>query len=360
MFAKRYLRYLFFRYYKVALALLALGFILFPLIAITTPIPASEDGIQYPTDTHLYMGTTLVCTGSYLLPLFIRAKFTNRKKCDLFLSLPLSAKKIYVLDSLFAFIVFWVSFTLLFFVTMATNTIKGFLLGGEYGLYYASMFVLSLTIFAETSLIASLANNVADAILMLFSVELIPVLLINIAFSGQNMIPFLLLEPTALADEITVYCQDALTLNYDVVNAEVSLTQMLLCLGGNLLLGVGAFALSYCEVKKFKSENAGDLTTKWYSYPLINTLLFTLLSANILPFIGYDSEVFWLMLMLIIAFYFVLEFIYQRKIKVDKWTLIRLAIVVVGGIGLGLLLGWLCHPVHYDTPPLEPTPDTIP
>ena len=111
----RFLRYLFKKYYKMILVILGLGFLIFPLPAMINPLHVDQNGVVYNyTESFLYLGTIFACAAAMILPIVIRSVFLNRKKCDRLLSLPLSANRIWLLTSAFAYLAFLACFTVLY------------------------------------------------------------------------------------------------------------------------------------------------------------------------------------------------------------------------------------------------------
>lgn len=338
-YSKTFLGYLIKKYYKIILVLFGIGFLAFPLPAIFTPLSVNNAGEIYDyTDTFLYLGTIITCVCSFVLPIAVRSLFLNRKKCDLYLSLPLSARRIYILLSIFAYLAFLACFAVLCVIVFAVNSIKGLPVDVAYIYYFLGMTVISLSIFAETSLIASLANNVFDAVALTLSVQLIFLFLGSADILDFWRVDGYLFVPVDFADSFTTFCENK------IINPcyppNLSLAQFIAAFV-HVPLAAGYYGLSILSMQKYKSENAGERSNKWYSYKLINTALFATLEGLILALFHSLESIVLILSVFAVAFYFVAEFIYQRKVKVTANVAIRLIVFMVLGFLLFLLRSWL-------------------
>lgn len=335
-YSKTYLRYLIKKNYKIILVLFVLGFLIFPLPAILAePYDYNLGVTPRQTDVFLYMGTVIVCFSAYILPMVLRSVFLDRKKCDLYLSLPIKKEKIYLLNSIFGYLSFLSCFTLLFLITFIANITKGKPLSVYYLYYYLGMIVISLSIFSLSSLISSLSNNLLDAVLMNVEVILSAYLhyLINIKRMG---IFYYSILPITFADSLTTVCQRQI-LGLGVQNLNDTLRAYGISLVIHFALSVVCFYLSFLETKVFKSENAGERTYKKYSYPIVNGLLF----SNLFILIYSDFSI--LVIVILLAVYFITEFVYRRKIKFERHMFIKLGIYLAIALVLwfNYVNGWI-------------------
>lgn len=324
-YSKTYFLYLIKKHYKVVIALFALAFLIFPLPAILSDLHVSVDGSIYrQTDVLLYMGTVVACFSSYLLPIAVRSAFLNRKKCDLYLSLPMKKEKIYLLNSLFVYLAYFVCFSVLFLIVFVVNAIKGLPVNVYYLYYYLGITGISISIFAISSLISSLANNFLDAILMNVTLILSGYLNFLIYFDGLG--PFdCCVMPISFADYFTAFCQNGIIDSLTETYISSGLKSFWVAFPFHLVFAPVCFILSYFETKIFKSENAGERTVKTYSYPIVNGLIFSLVFSYVMS--DFDPVI----ILVAIGVYFISEFVYKRKIKVDRGTFIRLAIYLAVG-----------------------------
>lgn len=335
-YSKTYLRYLIKKNYKVVLALFVLGFLLFPLPAILAEPYDYDLGVTpRQTDVFLYMGTVIVCFSAYILPMVLRSVFLDRKKCDLYLSLPIKKEKIYLLNSIFGYLSFFSCFTVLFLIVFIANTAKGKPLSIYYIYYYLGTVVISLSIFSLSSLISSLGNNLLDAVLMNVGVIVSAYIyyLLNIKRMG---IFYYSILPISFADSFTNVCQKQIV-GLSVQNLNDKLHEYNVSFVIHFAISVVCFYLSYLETKVFKSENAGERTYKKYSYPIVNGLLFSVLFTLIFK----DFSI--LLTVVLVAVYFITEFIYRRKIKFERHMFIKLGIYLAIALAIRLnhVNGWI-------------------
>lgn len=324
-YSKTYFLYLIKKHYKVVIVLFSLAFLIFPLPAILTELRVGAEGnvLFSQTDVFLYMGTIVACFASYLLPIAVRSCFLNRKKCDLYLSLPIKKEKIYLLNSLFAYLAYLICFTLLFLIVFVVNAVKGLPVNVYYLYYYVGITVISLSIFAFSSLVSSLANNLLDAVIMNATLIVAGYLNYLIYFDGLGVFDCCVM-PIAFADAFTTVCQYGIVGTLTQYTLSLSRETLIIAFPFHLLIAPALFVLSYFETKIFKSENAGERTVKPYSYPIVNGLIFSLVFSYVLSDFA--------PLMIIVGVYFISEFVYKRSVKVDRGTIIRLAIYLIIGV----------------------------
>ncbi len=339
-YSKTFLAYLIKKYYKIVLVLFGIGFLAFPLPAIFKPLSVNNAGEYFKiTDTFLYLGTIITCVCAFVLPIAVRSLFLNRKKCDLYLSLPISARRIYILLSLFAYLAYLACFTVLCIIVFAVNSIKGLPVDVAYLYYFLAMVVISLSIFAETSLIASLANNVFDAVVLTLSVQLIFVFLAGAGILDFSRIDGYLFSPVEFADTFTTFCQTKII---DPKQAHALMSRPLLIAAFlHIPLAAGYYGLSILSMQKYKSENAGERSDKWYSYKLINTAMFAAAEGLILILFDFLGSLTLILSFFAVAFYLVAEFVYQRKVKLTVNVIIRLIVFIALGFILRLIFTFL-------------------
>ena len=213
---KRFFQYLIKKYYKVILILFALGFLIVPLPAMTRELVWYGNSYSY-TDTYLFMTTIFACAASMILPIVVRSAFLDRKRCDRLLSLPLTSRRIYLLIAVFTYSAFLAVFTALYIILVIVNTVKGLPMSPAYAAYYGFMLIITLSIFGETSLAASLANNVLDAVLLVISEAVISIIIAHEVF-GHIRSEALTYSffPILFANDLTTGCE------YWVVSSETS------------------------------------------------------------------------------------------------------------------------------------------
>lgn len=331
-YSKTYFLYLIKKHYKVVIVLFSLAFLIFPLPAFLTEPSKGVDGtvLFSQTDVFLFMGTIVACFASYLLPIAVRSAFLNRKKCDLYLSLPIKKEKIYLLNSLFAYLAYFVCFTVLFLIVFVINAVKGLPVNVYYLYYYLGITVISLSIFGLSSLVSSLANNLLDAIIMNATLILSGYFNYLIYYDGLGVFDCCVM-PITFADVFTTVCQRGIIGTFSENTFNLGLKSFIILFPFHLLIAPALFVLSYFETKIFKSENAGERTVKPYSYPVVNGLIFSLVFSYVLN--DFNPS----MALIVLGVYFISEFIYKRSVKVDRGIFIRLAIYLAIGALIRLI-----------------------
>ncbi len=358
-------KYLLRKTYPVILVCLAILIVFYPLPVLFTPVNQNELPLAHGVttyiyytkyaDTNLFLATIALLIFAYVLPIFIRISVLNKSKCDQYFSLPIKKGKLYLTTSLFTYLSLICTWTMMMLIGIIFSLIKQFPINYLYYLLYIlSMYLVSAFAFATSSLFASLGNSKLDVWLLVIMSIIIPLLSgLSIHAVKKQFVEgvYDCISPIMAGNNLTTYFEKmSIIYPQEVVDyyAKININLVdefgighIMSYVGSTVLGTGLFVLSYFQNLKFKAEDAGELTLYPYSFKLLIPILFALVifDSNIPQYFN-ENEI--LNLVFIVSYsticYFVLFFIIQRKIKVDKWILIYYAIALLGATGLSKLL----------------------
>ncbi|MGN1235206.1 MAG: hypothetical protein ACI4U2_04440 [Christensenellaceae bacterium] len=310
-------------------------------------------------DTLLYMMTIVGMGAAYLVPIIVQANFQNKKRCDNLYALPMRKSVQILTTSLYGL----VTLLLVWWLTALIGLGASFIVHLRYTVSYFFLYCLVMTalmigVYGVTTLFASLANSRLDSVLLVGISMLIPVAFnvcgITESLRAENSVLWLFTSPIYAADAYTcffqeqvAYCSPALQeflqslettggsvfYDYTFGAAEIGSLAAYFALG---LIGYGA---SFLLWRKVRSEEAGTPSAKWYSYPLVFSVLMVFLFYSFSPFHDWQDAEMYLLNAIFIVAYFVAMFVFRRKIGFTRTNLIAFAITIVTGNLLAIFPG---------------------
>jgi len=359
---KTLFKFLLKRTYPIIIIGFAILFVFFPLPVIFTQVNTHSIAIDSyarifytpPTETKLYLATIAIMILSYILPIFIRNTILSKSKCDQILSLPIKKSKLFLTTSVFTYLSLIATWTLMMLFGILFASFRSFPVHYEYYfLYTISMYLISAAAFATSSLFASLANNKLDCWILVIISTIFPILLATGIQSATRYSPseeiFVSLSPIFASNNLTEFFQNKMIIYpqgyIDYMEQYPGSIDVIFSLGNTLsyisavVFAIGFFILSYFQNIKFKAEDAGELSNYPYSYKLIIPLLYAIIlfDSNIPAMFGDMLTVVFVISYSSIC-YFVTFFIFNRKIRIDKWMVIFFFVSLLGSVGLSKLL----------------------
>ena len=215
------------------------------------------------------------------------------------------------------------------------------------------MYLISAAAFATSSLFASIANNKLDCWILVIISTVFPILLATGIQSATRYSPseeiFVSISPIFASNNLTEFFQNKMIIYpqgyIDYMKQYPGSIDVAFSLGNtlsyisSLVFAIAFFILSYFQNIKFKAEDAGELSNYPYSYKLIIPLLYAIIlfDSNIPAMFGDMLTVVFVISYSSIC-YFVTFFIFNRKIRIDKWMVIFYFVSLLGSVGLSKLL----------------------
>jgi len=325
-------------------------------LAIMIMLSRTTNGDLYTQNLFIY-GVVWAFILAYLFPLIHKAKLYSKRSCDVYLSLPLSKKGIYIIDALlglFELLLLFVLFSssgLLF----APLVLEGKWIGAVWaGYFFLYGFLALLTGYGFGLGLTSCANNMLDALIFLVLGLLAMFgLTCNIAsihsyyclssdLSGFSLITtddFIAFPPSALTkglvdrtyERLYLYEKEVLPLYVNFIHLGFALIAAL---------------LGYHASKKWKAEESQTPSLRWYGYPLLSALALTFYLGISAPSLVKSGETAALFVIFGIGtlLYLIVYFIGQRKIRLS-WRLLvsYTASVAFGYIFSGVLMAIFSH-----------------
>lgn len=341
---RSYWRYQFLKDFPL-LAILLVVEILLAIFSLLTNLDADSYKL-----TFAYVFIAGISLIAYFFPLAHKAKLYNRRSVDLYLSLPLDKKGIYIADLLLGlselFVLFLIYYAFgLIFSTMSYHHEVFSSAGAGYLFAYGLMALITAYTLSEG--IIATANNAFDAVLFLILFALAEVALtyeiaeaipstcymsssspcpdtVDFAFAPLSF--FRALEDHGI-DTYHVDHNDPLPDFVPIIH---------------LMSGLVSALIGFVLSSKWKAENAAQPTKVWYGYPLFTSLAFAFLIGYGFPYYFQKINGWTLALSLFgvgTLLYLILIFVGQRKIRLH-W---RDVFFYLGSVGFGYLLAYLIN-----------------
>jgi ABC-2 type transport system permease protein len=339
----KYARYLFHQFKKD----LPYFFLLFGVevlsLAIMIMLSRTTNGDIYIQNFFIY-GVVWAFVLAYLFPLIHKAKLFSKRSCDVYLSLPLSKKGIYIVDALLGLGELLLLFALFYScgLLLAPLALEGKWIGAIWAGYFFLYGLLALLTGYGFGLgLTSCANNILDALIFLvLGIVAMFGLTCNIvsiysyyypsrdssSFSLITKYDFIAFPPSALTkglvdrtyDHLYLYKAEVLPLYVNFIHLGFALVASL---------------LGYYASKKWKAEESQTPSLRWYGYPLLSALALTFYLGIDAPGLVNNGETTTLFVLFGIGtlLYLIVYFIGQRKIRLSWPLLISYAASIAFG-----------------------------
>ena len=334
--------------------IIIITFLLFVLTLVYTSITNLyyENGgyDNIPTTYELartYLGylTVIMCIFVSLVPIFEYSFKMKRTSIDVFYSLPIKRRSLFITkyligltEILFVFIVLF-GFIVIKSAVMNNKYNLGLNIGYHF-IYFGIGILLYTLLYSYITFFFTRTNNVLDGIINIVLASLVLLAFmygvknIVIAFSqnGEDLqiVPYMFLD----GSYYTPYSPIIVIANYlDRVSlkAEVDGIIQVLPLVVMLVLSLASIVGLFVLNPKIKGELTGDITNDYFSYKvLIPVMILSLLSNDGLG---------WILIIIIAILGYILYVIKNRSFKIKKDELITLIVVIVVGIAINIAVG---------------------
>jgi hypothetical protein len=298
----------------------------------------------------LLMAAIFFVPVAYLIPCVMRARYLKKRNADIYFSLPVSRKGLFINDSLFG-----LSLLLAIFLF-------SYMFGGIFTFFFkdnsltAASYFINLGIDVSILIIAyafslgvsCFCNNTID----LFIVNALALLssAVIYGFIATNGSYTFLSASFGAGEPITHYSPFGILTfmsgesTYFVIQANRAPFFDIMLIP-HLVFSIFLVVMGYFHSIKWKSEQAGDKSTSFMAYPLWISMFFLPLYAMISSTlrIDYLSNVFYILMIVATLFYVVIDFVSKRKIKITWQGSTILLINILVGLGIGALTYGICH-----------------
>lgn len=319
----------------ILLTLFVFGFIVpIPLIELALMLFGGFDSYEVNDWTSLSLVFIAICILAYLLPLYVFRFLMNRSGNDLYLSLPIERKRLFYIHYLIGLIyLIAASLILLILYCMFVN-IPSILEGSGYSARTMLYFILNCyfillggCLYTFFTYLVVRCHTLLDAILMGIAYTLLPLLiyyagiallehaseavLVSTGYGiyEGNILMSLLRLPTVMLSipmQMNLWTQQFASYG---TNASFSLEMLMLDGMIWIIFAIGCFFASRKAFVRIRSEQSGQTTDAFFTYPLLIPLVTFLLLT------GLQKEALFTVLTLFIAVAFMLaEFFAKRKI----------------------------------------------
>lgn len=303
---KGYFRFLF-RSNRISLLFFA---VLYALISFTSLI--SQNKFSSALLSGYVMSLILAC----VLPVYLFSWVHNRKRVDLFASLPYSRKNILFSSLAMAVLVPIVYFLVIGAVLSLMD--RSHTLWPMYGTLMGHLIFYTVCIVLFHTAVYLIANNMLDGIILLVSYTLMPVLITYsvmffleamspLSFSGTADIYQFFPLPSAIMDAVRTGSRFA-SEDYYGSTYSVSLLKIL----------PAAILSAWSLIPDFvhrKMERAEQLSAGFFAYPFVINVYAAGVMLAICVSFHTDSNAVILILMALFAVYMIAQFIYRRSIR---------------------------------------------
>jgi hypothetical protein len=316
-------------------------------------ITRTSYGSSFAENFFIY-GVIMAFAMAYLFPLVHKAKFFAKRSADLYLSLPLSKKGIYLDDAVLGLGELLVLFLLYYSIGLLFTPLA--LSGDWIGATWAGYFFLFglfgiLTGYGLSLGITSAANNVLDAVIFLvlalvtmFGLSALYSSLHSYYFAHSSSEYYLLFNydyvgfpPAALARGLIDRTFGTLsTYHHDVLPLRVNFIHLAIA----FLFAIGGYFLS----KKWQAELSQTPSMAWYGYPLHCALALTFFLGIDGPHLGQnDTTLLFVVFCIGTLLFAIVYFIGQRKIRLGWGLIISYSASVFFGYGFAAIMMAVMH-----------------
>lgn len=268
-----------------------------------------------------------------LYPIFFLSYIHKKDEISFNLNLPLNKQSIWTTRFILSLALLWIQIfvNMIVLYIILSNHVNSsmnisYLLQGTIILFVGTFSIQSICAW-----IISKCNNVLDSIICIISYMFIPILLsfaIYLYLYSNTLFindVFQLISKSWFSPVTLVY--EMMVLGY---NSNSFASSMILCLGIFFVIGCLCFVETRKKIAYHKVEDAGELTTKKYFYPLIAVLLS--LSFMIMQVTHELISFFFIM----ILFFGILS-LGKRKITITKQAIITYLILLMMVFGFNLI-----------------------
>lgn len=273
-----------------------------------------------------------VCILAYLLPLYLFRFLMNRSGNDLYLSLPIERKRLFYVHYIIGlFYLITISLLLLLGYSLFVNTLSIYQISSAESFSYILLniyfIVLGVCLYTFFTYIVIRCHNLLDAILMELAYTLLPLLfyyalhaLITHAAEASTTYLFLGFDDTSLINIIelpTAVLSIPIQMNLWMIYfcsyaSKAAIACELLLVAGFLwiIFTVCCFLGARKSFVRIRSEQSGQITNAFFTYPLLIPLVsFLLLIAT------QSEHLFSINIILILVAFLLAHFIAYRKIS---------------------------------------------
>jgi ABC-2 type transport system permease protein len=352
----KYARYLFYQFKKDLSYLFLIFGVEVLSLAIMIILSRTSNGDIYTQGFFVY-GVILAFMMAYLFPLIHKAKLYSKRSCDIYLSLPLSKKGIFIIDALLGLFELLLLFALFYSsgLLLAPLALEGKWIGAVWaGYFFLYGFLAILTAYGFGLGLTSCANNILDALIFL-ALGLVAMfgLTCDIASIYAYYYPandyssfYLIATYDYIAFPLSALTKGLVDRTYDRLYLYQKEMLPLYVNFIHLGLAIVVALLGYLASKKWKAEESQTPSLHWYGYPLLSALALTFYLGLSAPSLVKEGETATLFVIFGIGtlLYFIVYFIGQRKIRLSWRLLISYtASVSFGYIFAAILMAAFAH-----------------
>lgn len=327
----KYLKLNYKRMLMPTLFLTIIGILVYVLPIMFARVPNSYS--SYQTSNLIQFAIFLVAAAIFI-PIYEFSSLKTTKGADLYYSLPLTKRKLHLTIYIKGLIELLVSYTIVFILGFIIVNLKDF--NFQHRPYFPLFFIGLIGItsyYTFNTAIFLRSNRVIDGLIFILLYMITPFLVISsiiYIFSNNyfiiSMFPF-----NPLTESFNIF--DRIITNAYIYEGSVEGMFINIAICNAINLGVGFFGLLF--TKDIKSEDVYQISNSWIGYKVLIPVLLTSLTLLTNISFGYISNIYTVILFVVIAY--VGYVIYQRTFKVKWYYLVTTILAILLGIILNII-----------------------